>query len=100
MKSAAIAPAWTDRHGPREQTPSPNGRGLAVESQASSNAERLPLSANVTVLALRSALDSGGGRVLTDAEWERAGSRLLQFVRILREWDQKTKTLPPETGNV
>jgi len=50
--------------------------------------------------ALRSALDCPGGRVLTDAECERAGSRLLELVRILREWDQKTKTLPPETGNV
>jgi hypothetical protein len=37
MKSAAIAPAWTERHGPRGQTPIPAGRDLAVESLASSN---------------------------------------------------------------
>jgi hypothetical protein len=98
MKSAAIAPAWTERHGPRGQTPIPAGRDLAVESLASSNPECSQLSAKAT--ALRSVLNSADGGVLTDAELERAGSRLWEVVRILREWDQKTKTLPPEVDSV
>jgi len=100
MKSAAIAPAWTERHKPRGQTPIPAGGGLAELSLVSSNPGCSHLSSKTTKPALRPALDPPGGRVLTDAERKRAGSRLLEFVRILREWDQKSKTLPPETGNV
>ena len=100
MKSAAVASAWHDGHRPRGQTSIPPGGSLAVDSLASSNAGCSYLSAQATGPALRLALDSPGGRVLTDAEWERAGSRLLEFVRILREWEQMIKTLPPEAGNV
>jgi hypothetical protein len=35
MKSAAIAPAWTKRHEPQGQMPTPAGGSLGVESQAS-----------------------------------------------------------------
>jgi hypothetical protein len=100
MKSAAIAPAWIERHRPPGQTLISAVGSLAVESLASSDRGRPHWFAKATGPALRSALDSPGGRVLTDAECERTGSRLLELVRILREWDQKTKTLPPETGNV
>jgi hypothetical protein len=100
MKSAAIAPACTERHGPRGQTSIPAGRDPAAQSLASSNPECSHLSAKATERALRSVLSPASGGVLTDAELERAGSRLLEIVRILREWDQKTKTLPPEVDNV
>ena len=41
--------------------------------------------------AARTALESLAARVLTDEEWERARSRLLGFVTILRDWNRKAE---------
>ena len=38
--------------------------------------------------AARAAIDSHVGRALTDVERERARARLLEFARILRDWDR------------
>jgi hypothetical protein len=38
--------------------------------------------------AARAALESAAARPLTDAEWERARTRLVEFVSILRQWNQ------------
>jgi hypothetical protein len=35
----------------------------------------------------RAALDLRGGRALTDAEWARARTSLIEFVTILRRWE-------------
>lgn len=48
----------------------------------------------------RAALDSSAGRTLTDAEWAQRRSRLLEFVTILRGWDQKAGNTAPGLGNV
>jgi hypothetical protein len=40
----------------------------------------------------RDATSSVAGRALTDAEWGRVQNRLLEFVAILRGWDQAAKT--------
>jgi hypothetical protein len=41
--------------------------------------------------AARAALDSRAGRTLTDADWAVAKDRLLDFLTILRGWDQKAR---------
>jgi hypothetical protein len=41
--------------------------------------------------AARAALESAAARPLTDAEWERARTRLVEFVTILRDWDWERK---------
>lgn len=41
----------------------------------------------------RDALNSGIGRAFTDAEWERRRQRLLEFTKILRDWDHKVKQI-------
>jgi hypothetical protein len=38
--------------------------------------------------AARAALDSKVGRSLTDAEWNHTRTKLVEFVTILRRWDQ------------
>ncbi|MEP6636730.1 MAG: hypothetical protein ABJB97_08380 [Acidobacteriota bacterium] len=48
----------------------------------------------------RALLDSRVGRTLSDGEWSRARAKLLQFVAILRAWDQRTKSHKPGFGNV
>ena len=48
----------------------------------------------------RAALDSGAGRRLTDAEWVGGRARLLEFMGILRTWNQQAKTSEPEAGSV
>jgi hypothetical protein len=48
MKSAAIAPGWTERHGPRGQTSISAGGSMAVVSLASFNPNCSPLSAKST----------------------------------------------------
>ena len=45
--------------------------------------------------AARATLESIAARPLSDTEWERVSSRLLEFVTILRDWDQKAEV--PET---
>jgi len=50
--------------------------------------------------AARAALDSAAGRTLTDPEWERTRSKLIEFVTILRIWEQKAKKVPARVGNV
>jgi hypothetical protein len=39
--------------------------------------------------AARATLDLDADRTLTDAEWARARTRLLEWVAILRAWDQQ-----------
>jgi len=48
----------------------------------------------------RAALDSYAGRALSDAEWIRARTRLLEFTNVLRSWDNKTKKTQPKVDNV
>jgi hypothetical protein len=48
----------------------------------------------------RAALDSRAGRTLTSAQWAVAKDKLLEFVAILRAWDQKTENGDLEFGNV
>jgi hypothetical protein len=50
--------------------------------------------------AARMALDSQGERTLTDAEWANARGKLLEFVTILRGWEQNAKNAAPRLGNV
>jgi hypothetical protein len=38
----------------------------------------------------RNALALQAGRNFTDADWATKGSQLIEFVRILRDWDRKT----------
>ena len=42
--------------------------------------------------AARAALDRCVGRALTDTEWERARASLIEYVIILRSWEQKAGT--------
>jgi hypothetical protein len=50
--------------------------------------------------AARAALNSCTGRVLSDRDWARARVRLLEFVTILRAWEEKAKTPESGLGNV
>jgi hypothetical protein len=50
--------------------------------------------------AARAALDSLGKRTRTDAEWANARGKPLQFVTILRGWDQKAKNTALRLGHV
>jgi hypothetical protein len=43
-------------------------------------------------VAARGALDLLIGRTLTNAEWSRAGAKLLEVVSILRAWDRHPST--------
>jgi hypothetical protein len=49
--------------------------------------------------AARAALESVAARPLTDAEWERARTRLVEFVTILRDWEQKAEVLKAYRGD-
>jgi hypothetical protein len=46
------------------------------------------------------ALDARAGRTLTRAQWAVAQAKLLEFVTILRAWDQKTTNSESGFGNV
>ena len=48
----------------------------------------------------RAKLESDAGRCLTDAEWVRARSRLLQFAMILYGWDRLARTKETGADNV
>jgi hypothetical protein len=48
----------------------------------------------------RTALETGAGRSLTDAEWARARDMLLEFVNILREWDPTAHQAESDLANV
>jgi hypothetical protein len=50
--------------------------------------------------AARKSLDLRVGRSFTDGEWARARARLLEFVTLLRNWEQDAKTRPSELGKV
>jgi hypothetical protein len=41
--------------------------------------------------AARAALEARGGRCFTDSEWMRVQRNLLEFMNILRTWDQQAK---------
>jgi hypothetical protein len=57
-------------------------------------------SARASESAARAALDSACGNNISDAEWGRSRARLLEFVGILRGWNQKTTNAGPGLGNV
>jgi hypothetical protein len=42
--------------------------------------------------AARAALDHRNGRALTDTEWEGARASLIEFVTMLRSWEQNAGT--------
>jgi hypothetical protein len=46
--------------------------------------------------AVRVALEASAGRTLSDLEWDRARSRLMDFVSTLRDWHRKNTTIAPE----
>jgi hypothetical protein len=50
--------------------------------------------------AARAAIEMRAGRRLAEREWARARLRLLEFVTIIRGWEQKTKTRDSELDNV
>ena len=50
--------------------------------------------------AARAALDLRAGRSLSDAELARVRTKLLEFMIILRGWDQKAKNTSAGLGNV
>ena len=50
--------------------------------------------------AARAELDFLCGSNLTDMEWGRSRTRLLEFVGILREWDRKDQPANSVLGNV
>jgi hypothetical protein len=50
--------------------------------------------------AARATLDLLAGRSLNDAELTRVGTKLLEFMIILRGWDQKAKNTSAGLGNV
>ena len=50
--------------------------------------------------AARTALESLTGRALTEEDWVRERARLLEFVTILRAWDQQAKTSQSKAGRV
>jgi hypothetical protein len=41
--------------------------------------------------AARAALESVAARAMTDAEWERARGRLVEFVTMLRHWNRQAE---------
>jgi len=50
--------------------------------------------------AARETLRAHLGRALTDVEWAQARVRLLEFVTILRRWNDKANTPASGVGNV
>ena len=46
--------------------------------------------------AARVALEACAGRTLSDLEWDRARSRLMDFVSTLRDWHRKNTTIASE----
>ncbi len=64
------------------------------------NFEVIPTRSPTLECAAREALSTRTGRVLTDTEWARARTRLLEFVTILRVWNEKANTPASGLGNV
>jgi hypothetical protein len=58
------------------------------------------LDASRTAIDSLAALDLHAGRARTKAEWTVAQAKLLEFVTILRGWDQKAKNGGSEFGSV
>jgi hypothetical protein len=50
--------------------------------------------------AARGALEAATGRGSSELDWQRATEMLLEFVTILREWDELINTTALQTGNV
>ena len=50
--------------------------------------------------AARTLVESRLGRSLTDGEWERVHGRLVEFVAILRDWEQDAETSALDLGKV
>ena len=48
----------------------------------------------------RASIESRTDRSLTDLEWAQARARLLEFVTILRAWEQKARTRESEFDKV
>lgn len=59
------------------------------------NLDSAPLpcgSASEKEAAARAAIEARGGRSISDIEWGRARTRLLEFGLLLRVWDPESKT--------
>jgi len=50
--------------------------------------------------AARASLPSRAGERLSDVDWKRARSRLLDVAAILREWDRQAQNAEPGLGKV
>ena len=50
--------------------------------------------------AARAALESVAARPLTDPEWERARTRLVEFVSILRQWNRQAEAKKSRSDKV
>jgi hypothetical protein len=61
---------------------------------------QLRRSSQVLEDAARAAVEARAGRTFTDAEWGSSLQTLLEFIKILRDWDHKTNKTQPEAGNV
>ena len=83
------------KHKPRSPVVTISIGGMPLNSMASRifhpGPERLDTCPKSCEEAARAALDSRAGRTLTGAQWAVAQDKLLEFVTILRAWEQKTK---------
>jgi hypothetical protein len=57
-------------------------------------------SAGVLEDVARLTLDLHAGCRLSEDEWSETRAKLLEFMTILREWDQRAKNPKPRRGNV
>ena len=78
---------------------SAESNGTHSSLSASQSLELMPRT-RASESAARAALDSLCGSNLTDMEWGRSRTRLLEFVGILREWDRKDQPANSVLGNV
>lgn len=77
----------------------PPGTRLSIESVPSVGSGS-DTSSQTLENAAHGALESRAGRTLTDAEWAQTRAKLLEFITILRGWDQKAGNTAPTFGNV
>jgi hypothetical protein len=71
-------------------------KGRRVD-EAGERSETHPQSAEDTA---RATIESLAGRNLSDVEWARVRARLLEFVTILRGWEEKVNMPESGLGNV
>ena len=74
-----------------------NPRGSRPNSLGATTVRALHSKRIDAELSGRQVLESHFGRSITNAEWARMRSKLIEFAMILRDWDRKAG---PEVGNV